>query len=73
MHFSASTFLVSYFNQNAFVEIMHFFDAIWGIKFSVRLASELKKNNAETAPSNSAILDKFIEQHQHQNIKKYHI
>ena len=50
---------------------MHFFWCYLGqicIKFGVRLASKLKKKNAETAPSDGAIWDEFIEQHQHQNI-----
>ena len=39
------------------------------IEFGVILSSKYKKINAETAPSNSATWDEFIEQHQQQSVK----
>ena len=40
------------------------------LQFDANLESKFKKNTEEIAPSNGAIWDKFIEQCQHQSIKK---
>ena len=48
---------------------MHFFGAIWNIKFSAYLASKFKKEYAETEPSDSNIWDEFSKQ---QKQKKNH-
>ena len=68
MHFSASTFRAPYFTnflqwvENAHGQICF----VFGDKFSIKI----KNIYAVTKPSEVTNWDKFIELHQHQNIKK---
>ena len=63
VHFSASIFMAPYLHQfSSVVQKMHFLLHIW-CKFCII-------TDVRTAPSNAAIWDEFVEQHQPQNIKK---